>query len=263
MQVLSEINIDGISIIIKKKEKYNFLYRCEKRYKSGFILITEGNGFFETPQSIIPIQKNSLIILNDGDSYAISSKNNDFTYITSAFNVYPDKCFDLLGLPVVSSIENYPYLITMFESLLNTWEERTEFYIFKSKILLEQIMLAIYDINSNSRVQINPDSKLSPAINYINRFYDKEISVEELAAICKLSVSHFRKIFKEQIGISPLQYREALRINWAKQLLKSDLFTISEIAEKLGYYDIYHFSKSFKNHIGLSPKQYLNNYFKK
>lgn len=57
--------------------------------------------------------------------------------------------------------------------------------------------------------------------------------------------------------MTPMQYREAVRMHWAKQLLGSELFSISEIAARLGYYDIYHFSKKFKLHTGYSPRQYM------
>lgn len=53
-----------------------------------------------------------------------------------------------------------------------------------------------------------------------------------------------------------MQYRENVRIHWAKRFLLSDLFSLPEIAEKLGYYDIYHFGKSFKKQTQLSPGKY-------
>lgn len=257
MQIFSEINIEHISVIVKKNENADFVYRCFGRFKDGFVLVTNGKGVFENAELKIPLQKNSLLILNKGEQYRISALDNNFEYITTAFNTVPIKSLDLIGLPTFMELNQYPYLIYKFEQLLKTWEERSPLYISKTKILLEQILIDLFDINSKTIEYATDENRLLPAIDYINRFYDKEISAEQLATLCKLSVSHFRRIFKEKYGISPLKYREQVRIHWAKQLLKSDFFTISEIAEKLGYYDIYHFSKDFKKYTGISPKQYL------
>ena len=71
-----------------------------------------------------------------------------------------------------------------------------------------------------------------------------------------MSESYFRQMFKKYMGSSPLKYRENVRVSWAKKYLKSNLFSVSEIAEKLGYCDIYHFSKVFKVYVGISPSQY-------
>ena len=144
--------------------------------------------------------------------------------------------------------------------MLKIWDERSALYVLKTKIQLEQIIIDLFNINSKSRDYLSDENRLLPAIDYINRFYDRDISSNELAGICKLSVSHFRRVFKEKMNLTPLKYRETVRIYWAKKLLISDLFTVSEIALKLGYYDVYHFSKDFKKYTNMSPKEYIRNY---
>ena len=91
---------------------------------------------------------------------------------------------------------------------------------------------------------------------YINKNYDKEISLDTLAGLCLMSKSYFRSQFKKYKGVSPLKYREDVRISWAKKYLRSNFFSATEIAEKLGYCDIYHFSKAFKNSVGVTPSEY-------
>ena len=144
--------------------------------------------------------------------------------------------------------------------MLKIWNERSPLYVLKTKNRFEQIIIDLFNINTKSKDYLSDENRLLPAIDYINRFYDREISVTELAELCKLSVSHFRRVFKEKTGFTPLGYRESVRIHWAKQLLISDLFTVSEIALKLHYYDVYHFSKDFKKYTNMSPKEYVRNY---
>lgn len=259
MENSSEINVEHISVIVKKKEIRDFVYRCESRFKDGFIFITDGHGAFEKDGMKIPLKENSLVLLNYGDRYTVSAKDDDFEYITTAFDVAPQKAYSAMGLPIFFELTQHPFLVNRLEQLLKTWEERKPLYILRTKIWLEQILVDLFDVSSKTADNTKLENRLSPATDYINRFYDREITSLQLASLCQLSVSHFRRIFKEKYGISPLQYREQVRIHWAKQFLKSDLFTISETAHKLGYYDIYHFSKDFKKHTGLSPKQYLEN----
>lgn len=260
MQNYYDINIGEISVVVKKKENSEFVYKCKNRSKDGFVFVTGGNGVFEGRKEKIRLQKNSLIITSKGENYTISASDDDFEYITTAFDIIPINAFNTIGLPIFMDISHHRYLVNQFEWLLKIWDERSPLYVLKTKNRLEQIIIDLFNINSKSRDYLSDENRLLPAIDYINRFYDREISVTELAGLCKLSVSHFRRIFKEKTGFTPLGYRESVRIHCAKQLLISDLFTVSEIALKLHYYDVYHFSKSFKKYTKLSPKEYVRNY---
>ena len=58
--------------------------------------------------------------------------------------------------------------------------------------------------------------------------------------------------------MSPNQYIKTLRMNRAKDLLKTGLLSISEVAEQGGFADIYYFSKAFKRAVGMNPTAYKN-----
>ena len=262
MQSYYDINIGDISVVVKKKEIASFVYNCEGRYQDGFIFVTGGTGVFENSEQKVKLQKDDILILSKGEKYTVSALDDGFEYITTAFEICPANALHTIGLPTFMEIGAHRLLVNQFKWLLSIWEERSALYVLKTKIQLEQIIIDLFNISTENKENATDDNILLPAINYINRFYDKEISVTELAELCKLSVSHFRRVFKEKTGFTPLGYRESVRIHWAKQLLISDFFTVSEIAHKLGYYDIYHFSKDFKRYTAMSPKEYVKNYKK-
>lgn len=81
--------------------------------------------------------------------------------------------------------------------------------------------------------------------------------IAEIAARCGVSECYFRRLFKEYSGESPAAFRCRHRIERAKKLLLSDeQYTVGQIAQELGFLDVYHFSKSFKKEVGVSPRAY-------
>ena len=98
--------------------------------------------------------------------------------------------------------------------------------------------------------------KIAPAIEYISNNYNKNVTNDELAAIVGLSTVYFRKLFTEITGISPIAYLHKLRIEKAKQMLRSDYGSLSDMAQSLGYSSLYDFSRDFKKHTGKPPSKY-------
>ena len=77
-----------------------------------------------------------------------------------------------------------------------------------------------------------------------------------LAQISSLSVVYFRKLFTETLGVSPIAYVNKLRIKKAKEILSSDYDSLSDVANLLGFSNLYDFSRTFKKHTNLSPSAY-------
>ena len=107
--------------------------------------------------------------------------------------------------------------------------------------------------NSNER------KKIIPALNYINKNPQYAVSVIELAKMCDLSPSHFRRIFKSLMGKTPIKYKNQLIMYHACKMLDNGNMNVSEISGALGFSDIYTFSQIFKKEIGISPSKYTSN----
>lgn len=83
------------------------------------------------------------------------------------------------------------------------------------------------------------------------------LSIEEIAARCGMNYHTFRKHFTKSFGISPVKYRIRHKITLAKQFLEAGL-SVGEIADSLGYPDIYSFTHQFTAVTGLSPTEFRN-----
>ncbi|NLG37059.1 MAG: helix-turn-helix transcriptional regulator [Clostridiales bacterium] len=98
---------------------------------------------------------------------------------------------------------------------------------------------------------------IGPGIRYLEQHFTENTPIEELAALCFVSQTSFRRLFREYAGMSPVRYRNALRVNRARELLQSGLFTAGEAAEELGFSDTAYFCRVFKSVTGTSPGEFM------
>lgn len=89
----------------------------------------------------------------------------------------------------------------------------------------------------------------------VNDHIDKGLGIEELAFLCNMSISTFKRHFIENFNTSPKKYFTDYRMNQAKQFLQMNK-RASEIYADLGYESLSAFSNEFKKHFGLSPKHF-------
>jgi AraC-like DNA-binding protein len=81
-------------------------------------------------------------------------------------------------------------------------------------------------------------------------------SIEQLCTLAYDSAPHLHRLCQLQYGRSPMQQVIFLRIERAKYLLRYSDFSVSHIAERVGYQEVSNFSKRFNKSVGQSPKQY-------
>jgi len=99
-------------------------------------------------------------------------------------------------------------------------------------------------------------TKISPAINYIDANYDKSITLDEIAKVSHLSNSRLSHIFKEQMGITIIDYLTSVRIERAKELLLATSQSCTEICFQIGYGNQSYFTRIFKELVGMTPHQF-------
>ena len=98
--------------------------------------------------------------------------------------------------------------------------------------------------------------RLIPALRHLEEHPAEDVPVGELARMCLMSESCFRRAFTRCTGESPVAYRRALRLEKARQMLGIYEMTVGEIAEALGFYDEAYFCRVFEEATGMSPGRY-------
>lgn len=108
--------------------------------------------------------------------------------------------------------------------------------------------------SEKEKIYLTPD--IENSLCYIGENITEKLTLEELAELCSLSVSQYKKKFKAQVGISPRNYINQQKIEMAKQFLEQGT-SITDTAMKLSFDTSNYFSVVFKKYTTMSPSGYL------
>lgn len=186
-----------------------------------------------------------------------------FIYIKFACN---EKCPFSINLPYgkITFKDNLRFVSTMdiLENLLLSNDIRS---IYLKEHLFEDILLQIFYENTPTGFQSEKntvsDSLLNCALKWIDNTLDKKITIYDLCRSLGTNASTLNFKFRKELGTSIWQYILNERMKKAHHLIISTNYSISEIALKCGFNNVYYFSTSFKKFYGTSPKKFKNQYF--
>jgi len=99
-------------------------------------------------------------------------------------------------------------------------------------------------------------AKINQSKQFIERNFDKKVTLVNVAEQINLSPKYFSRVFKEINGIGFNEYRLSIKISQASELLKNTDYTVTEIANRLGYQNLESFIRMFEKIMKLSPLQY-------
>lgn len=168
-----------------------------------------------------------------------------------------------LGFNGVFSPYEHPSLARLINSLTEL-PHNNKYSELYNTLIIGQILIEsarIGDVDKNAKKL--PISKiLKPALLYIRENYTnpEAMTAEKVAASCNLSASHFRSIFKKDIGMTLPEYINLTRLSSAAHLIQTTDKSISAIAIESGYTEIPYFHRLFKKSFGMSPKEMRKQY---
>ncbi|MOA14870.1 HTH-type transcriptional activator Btr [compost metagenome] len=129
----------------------------------------------------------------------------------------------------------------------------------EAQLVLKQLLIHLLREDKQFPVEKKASNQLTEAIHEVANFVRQNPSiahrVEDLAMRAQLSPRYFSMKFKELIGMSVQTYMIRTRIERAQHLLMHAGMNVSEVADALGYRDIFFFSRQFKQYTGRSPSE--------
>lgn len=154
-------------------------------------------------------------------------------------------------------------IFTLFQRLLLERSRQTVYSTLMISLELSQILVLLGQCWAGQGISLPqvPERReqnrlVQDALLYFNSNFSSPIRISELAARLQVSQQYLARLFKAETGMSPLQYLNRLRIEKAKEAMRTSAVNISEAAMAAGFDNLYYFSRLFKQLEGMSPSAY-------
>jgi AraC-like DNA-binding protein len=236
----------------------------------------EGTGIFAVENKVIPFSKGDISIITSSEMHLAQSTHGttsrwSWIYIDPErllFPIYQDsRVVDTSPFSgsdfknIVSAGEDSKLQHLLLE-LINAAKRKGPFYENEvtslSCLFLSHLHERVGDRETDERLKYETDTlqRIQKAIVFIANNYHLSVRLKELASLCHLSPNHFRRLFQQAIGKSPIQYLNHVRITMATTELMQDRKQISTIAFECGFNSLSSFNRQFKAQTGVSPREY-------
>lgn len=260
--------IKGISVpqVIKLglfdvKLKYGSVLCTPERTVQAFEieLPPEDGGYSEINGIAYPIENDRLICAKPG-----ARRMTRPPFRCYYIHIEPDNseiCKILQDIPDTVKLRNPNDILRLFKSLIFECGQDGQCFglSFYARLLdlIEEIKKeSDLFIKGNTEKRHANTAAIANAVEYIDRHYAENLSLDGLAGSVFLSPIYFRNLFCDTVGKSPYEYILEKRIEHAKRMLSVTDAAISEIAEACGFSSQSHFGGMFKRCTGLTPRKY-------
>lgn len=98
--------------------------------------------------------------------------------------------------------------------------------------------------------------QIQPALRYIQEHYPSDIRAADLARECGLSEPHFRRVFREYVSMSPIDYLNSVRVRAACRMMDQRDCPMDLVAAECGFSSVSAFTRNFKKFLGTTPYQW-------
>ena len=146
--------------------------------------------------------------------------------------------------------------LSKFTQLYDVWLKGELGYIFKCNMLFWEFLHELF-LDLTIKKLKHQHRGIYKGLLYLQNNYTTDVTPEFLASLCNMSLTSFRRQFKEVTGTSPVKYKNNLRMEKALSLLKSGEYSVTEAGISVGCPDIYYFNKMFNKAFGKNPSDFI------
>ncbi len=252
-------------------------------YDNRLFFCCRGLGEITADGKPYTMRPGTVLIIPSGTPYHIKAPDNEITYMAVNFDYFYDHADLYNPIPPASVLAYNPTmrleqihfsdtptfngvifaenLSALNESFTALHREYSRKLLFSDRILSGQLSEILFRC---ARATTFNESKtasetVSQLIDYIHENYSQNITNKTIAHRFNLHPNYVSNLIKAFTGMPLHRYIMHTRVSVSMQMLLKSNASITEIAEKCGFSDIYHFSKIFKKFIGVPPTKYNKN----
>lgn len=259
---------DGMPMKILFVGISSFKYHWHKEIEIIFVL--KGSIGINIEEKRYELKKGDFIVINNFTAHAFESLAEDNMLMIVQFD--PKICNgdgkkDIYFFNCNSAVleRDKEVSINIFrKSMANLGREMTlkrggyEHYIKSYFYSIIGLLIRQFSIKDNNKIKIDEFDieRIKNILSYIDKNYCQEISLDAAANFINMSPSRFSHMFKEKVGISFKRYLTLVRIERAKELLKTTNYTILRIANECGFNNESLLYRLFNAYVGITPNGY-------
>jgi len=257
-------------------ENFDRMYKPFTEDEACFMYLQEGSFQFRTPEKVLNVNPGDAYLAKCSDYFFEQTKRDHKNASRSkgiGVYLYPDIIKELFGFDLsISDFEtNYDATKVSVDDLMENFINGIEFLLDNPtvstdsmiKIKLKEFLLLLSK-TENAPTLLDFVSSLFKPYEYdfkkvIKQNTFSNLSVNEFATLCGMSISTFQRTFYNVFEQTPAKYILEQRMIKAKKMLSNKNKRISEIAYDCGYQSIPTFNRLFKKSFGLSPSEFRMN----
>ncbi len=234
-----------------------------------FSFLQTGKKQIHFADTTVAVNKTQSLLIKKGNSLWTELLDKEAVYYCKLFFFSENILKDFLEKHTESSKriqDETPFFVIKNESFISSYLNSLSVINTNSKYFTKHFLavkfeeLMLYLINKyGSKFELYLHSLISKEVSPFNGVVENNIhsnlKLEEIAFLCNMSLSTFKRRFIEEYKISPGKWFHQKRLQKAKELLEEGRFKPSEIYFNYGYNNLSNFSIAFKNEFGISPKK--------
>lgn len=221
----------------------------------GLSLVISGSLKLKIDDATHVAQKGDIIIHRKGDIYNSESEDATEYIVISYLCDKEDILENLLPKGCIFRPTHRKRYVDLFERAASIHFSQGVCYEPLLKAVVQEIICSIVREN-HPRSLSSANNPITAARYYIEEYSNRFITAEDIASVAGCSQSYLRYLFRQAYGESPMHYLNKVRVERAKEMIATNLYTLSEIATACGFRNVYYFSKVFKEFTGVSPGHY-------
>lgn len=253
--------LDIRHIRMKKDEEL----RSYRLPASSFIYVNQGEGFISLSGLEIHQVHHHAIHTGKGESLSIQCLNEPLDYYMIMYKSlpYPNQLQESSVAESEPFSEIYAFtavhplrLLPLLERMLECWRSGRELDKLQVKGLLYQYIYELYHQRELSPLPAQKPDLAVQVAQFIQHNYQQQLSMDQLSQAMHYSTHYVARVFKRRYGCSPMEYLARTRIQQAKHWLTHSDLPIRDVADRVGYKDMYYFSRLFKKMNEVTPAQF-------